>query len=374
MRTLPFKPYVFYVAAVALSLASCSKNAVDKAPPPTDGQLNNLTKAAVVPDKDGHALSQLLKSKAPQFTTYSISGRQGGKVQTQTGTIYSFSPNIFALPDGSPATGTVNVSIKEIKDVAGMILSDKPTVTRSGEQLISYGEFFVNATQSGVPLRIRKDSAIRVSVPARNVSKEIPMWSGDSTVVADVSGYNYINQYITVAIPVAINKGLDWSPITNPGTAYALFDGTNGTLNFRLDSLLRWRNCDIFNGNPNPRTTVIGYFDIYNPATSTSYGGEEPSMLFFKPKGLTSLVKFYSPIFQPPAGYEGFVSAQNGFPITQSGTFLAITAIGGKFYAEQRDVIIPAPAPGNNYVTFSFNLKEVTASDLMSLILSMNSK
>jgi hypothetical protein len=75
-----------------------------------------------------------------------------------------------------------------------------------------------------------------------------------------------------------------------------------------------------------------------------------------------------------PAGYQGFLSYEKGMQIGATGTFLAMSTIGGKFYADMKDTVVPAPSGSNNYSTLTFNPQEVSESDMINLIQSLNSK
>ncbi|WP_343690824.1 hypothetical protein [Chitinophaga sp.] len=368
----------FYVAgclSVTLLLGACTKQMKNDLSDPSNSSKNNLGVAAAATDPDGAKLHEFLRANGPADETYTVELQRSASFTTKSGSKYTVNFNALVRPDGSPASGPITFTVKEISNAAGMIFADKPTATNTGAPLESFGEFFVSAKQSATPLRLRKDSAINVQVPAKVADQRIPMWNGDTSVTINTSGYNYINQYITLSTTVSANKGVDWQQVTNPASAYALFDGTNGTLNFRLDSLIKWTNCDRLMSLPNPKTTVLAYFNSnYNAATGTSFSGEEPTMLYFKPTGVNSIIKFYNTIFTPPAGYEGFLSYQNTIPVGQKGTFLAISSIGGQFYAEQKTVTIAAPAAGTNYTTVTFNPVPVSASALVALINSMNTK
>lgn len=359
-----------YAAGLALLLLSaCSKQAKNDQPLSSN---TNLA-AAAAPDPDGSKIHQFLQANGPAYESYTVTLQDKATFTTRGGRRYTISRNSLVRPDGSPASGVITFTVKEITTAAAMIFADRPTATNTGAPLESFGEFFVAANQGGTPLRLRRDSAIAVQAPAKLNDQRIPMWNGDTSITITTSGYNYINQLVTLTSTVSANKGVDWSPVTNPASAYALFDGTTSTLNFRLDSLIKWTNCDRLMSLPNPKTTVLAYFNSnYNPATGTSFTGEEPTMLYFKPTGVNSIIKFYNTIFTPPAGYEGFLSYQNAIPVGQSGTFLAISSINGQFYAEQKTVTIPAPAAGNNYTTISFNPVPVTPTALVALINSMN--
>jgi hypothetical protein len=347
----------------ALSFTSCSKDAAKP---------KARVIAAVQADQnaDGQALYKLLQSAGPKFEFFTIDGQGGGVVKTSQGSIYRFSPQTFNTQSGGPVTGPVTIAIKEIFKPSNMIFAYRPTATGGG-QLTSYGEFFVRAIQAGQDLVLAPDSAVKVQVPAKRPAQQegVPMWGGDTTTLISTTGYNDFNQFITVPTAASSNPGVNW----NPAPGFALFDGTNGTLNFPLDSLATWRNCDALSNLPGPKTTVLGFFtNFYNPATSTSYTGEEPSMLFFKPAGVTTLVKLYNVILNPSVPqHQGLLSYQNSLPIGQAGAFLAITALNGQFYAQKLTTTIPTPSSGG-FASINFNLVPVTPAALISLIQSMD--
>lgn len=356
--------------AIPLLFSACAKQAKND----SLSKLPVNSALAAAPSQDGAALHKFLKSNGPRFETFTVSSQEQSYVKTRSGTSYFIPKNSFWKPNGGPVSGPVTISIKEISTPSNMIFADRQTSTNNGQPLVSYGEFFVSAQQSGVALRLAPDSAIRVAVPVRQVEqKRVPMWNGDTTITITTTGYNYINQFTTLSSQISANKGVDWAPVTTPDAAFATFDGTTGTLNFLLDSLIKWRNCDVLASNPNPKTTVLAYFNTnYNPETGTSYSGDEPTMLYYKPAGQNSIIKFFNTILTPPPGFEGFLSYQNIVPIGSQGTFLAISAINGVFYAEKKLVTIAAPAPGLNYTTVTFNPAPVSAAALVALINSMN--
>ncbi|PSL47178.1 hypothetical protein CLV51_10223 [Chitinophaga niastensis] len=363
MKTLSLRTLAC-LAVAALAISSCKKN-----DSPADAPAKGL---------DAKMLTELLTSKAPQFEHFSIDGAAGGTITSSQGTKFNIPPNIFVTASGAPVTGPVDISIREIRDVSSMILLDKPTMTDDGRMLVSYGEFFVKAVQNkqDLGLQPKNDRGIGVQVPAKQVNgganNEIPMWGGDTTYTYTVSGYSYINQPVSITSQRTVAKGVSWHQTQ---FRYALFNAANGTMDFRLDSLIKWVNCDGLVATTNPKTTVMAYFtNHFNPETGTLYSGEQPSMLFFKPKNVNTLLKFYNVIMTPPAGKEGFHSYQTTIPVGMEGTFLAISAVNGQFYAEQKSVVIGTPAAGDNYTTVSFDLQPVDAATLLTLITGMNSK
>jgi len=347
------------VTAAILSVTACKKSDT-----PTPQQNNNA---------DGQAMADFRKEHGPAFENFTVDAAAGAVLTSSSGTTYTIPAGAFQTKAGAAVTGSVTVSVKEVNSAADMILSDKPTLTRDGKMLISYGEFFIKAAQGNQDLQLKKDSGIKVAVRAKPNGQEIPMWSGDSTTTTTLSGYNHLNVAVTLSIQTPVRSGILWDQLSTNG--YAFFNGSNGTLNFTIDSLVQWRNCDAIVSNSDPRTTVLGYFaSHYNSATQQDYMGDQPTILYFKPHNQNTLIKLYDVILNAPAGYQGFYSYQNSMPIGLQGTFLAMSTINGKFYADMKDVTIAAPAGSNNYTTFTFDPVEVSESAMVSMILSMNSK
>src|SRR5258708_19580566 len=164
-----------------------------------------------------------------------------------------------------------------------MMMGGKRGLRSEGRMLVSYGEFFVKATQNNQDLLVKKDSAVKVQIPAKPVNgQEIPMWGGDSAATFTLSGYDYLNTAVTIAVQAPVRRGIAWNQIT---TSYAFFNSSNGTLDFKLDSLVKWRNCAaILSTTSDPKTTVLPYFTPpFNTQTPTDYSGDQPTALYFKP-------------------------------------------------------------------------------------------
>jgi hypothetical protein len=351
------------VITIAIGTASCKKQSATEKLKPESA----IAVAPLAVNKDAQLLAALFKSAAPKTQFFTVQSREKVTLTTQNGTRYNIPGGAFRRKDGSVPTGPVSVAIRESLTPRDFVLTDKPTAN-AGEYLISYGEFFVRATEAGADLKLA--APIAVQVPVRDNARpqgKVPMWDGDTTVIVTTNGHNYQNQPVSISTPVNMAPGVDWSQ----APTYALFNSTTGTLDFDLYELIRWTNCDAFSGVSGPKTTVLGYFDIFNNATPSS-SPEQPSMLFFKPKNINSIVKFSTLILTPPAGFEGFLSYQNTIPIGQDGTFLAITALSGQFYAELKSVTVPAPGVGTNYVPVNFNLQPVSGAQLLTLISDLN--
>ncbi len=354
-----FLPLVLVIVTI-LSLDSCKKN-----------------DAPVIPGIDDQASARMMQAffekHAPKTETFSFDASAGGTITLKSGTQITFPANAFVKPDGSAVTGSVTVSAKDILKASDMILANKPTVTASGQMLESFGEIIVSASRNDTALRMSPAVAQRpptVMVPvgtATGAKREAPMWEGDTTVSYTNNGYNHENQPTSVTVQYSVSKGVDWSQIPGWGAV------TGATTVFPLDALGQWRNCDALYNDPNPKTTVLGYFgDKFNG--QTGLGGQTPSMLFFKKAGTNTLINYSVMILNPAPGKEGFLSYQNSMPIGTSGTFLAMSAKDGKFYAELKDVTFGAPAAGKDFISYNFSLTEVSETELLNLINQVNTK
>lgn len=331
-------------------------------------------KAYVIPHVFEQKTKAFFDTHAPQYENFTVDASTGGLITTGKGTKINFPPNAFKKANGQLVSGNVNVGVKDIFKVSDMLLGNRPT-NSGGNMLISFGELTVKAIQGADELQLNAPAQVQVPAapkPAANGQflREIPMWSGDSAVTYTLNGTDEENNAITLTQTGYVPRGIDWST-----TGAAAINNMNGTSSFNLDSLGVWRNCDALMNDPRPKTTVLGYFsNIWNPATSTSYMGGEPSMLFFKVKQENTLVKLYNKITTTVSGKNGLLSYQNSFPIGMEGTFLAITFSNNKIYAEMKDVTIGAPASGKTYYPVTFVLTEVTESQLLSMIQQLNTK
>ncbi|WP_300601817.1 hypothetical protein [Niabella sp.] len=327
--------------------------------------------------KDVEKMIRFFKDHEPAVEKFTVDAAAGSTVTLQNGTKITFGPNAFVKPGGIVATGNVTVSARVFIKASEMILADKPPVTDAGQILETFGEAFVTAEQNGQQLALnpqQKPANVQVPIAGANANganREIPMWDGDTTINVNMeySGYNHENVFTTITRTYTIKKGMEWTQI--PGSFGA---GNAATTYFPLDKLGDWRNCDALYNMAAPKTTVLGYFgDKFNIKTGNNYSGQDPTELFFKVSGVNTLVKLYNPIFNPIAGKEGLLSYQSSIPIGATGTFLAMSTVNGKFYAEMRDVTIAQDA-GKNFMGITFNLQEVSEAQLLQLIQQMNTK
>src|SRR5690606_4963737 len=143
---------------------------------------------------------EFFEKYAPQSETFTLDASAGGTLTLSSGTTITFPANAFVKPDGSPVSGNVSVSAKDILTAGDMILANKPTITSSGEMLESFGEIIVQASKNDTVLRMspavqQRPATVTVPVGLADGSKrEAPMWEGDTTISYTNNGYNHENE------------------------------------------------------------------------------------------------------------------------------------------------------------------------------------
>jgi hypothetical protein len=166
--------------------------------------------------------------------------------------------------NGNPVTGIVDIDYIEVFDGGTMLVTDKTTMGQQPDGsmalIISGGEFFIEATQAGVPLAIT--CPMQLKIPAYltgGLQNNMLLWNGN----IDEDG------------------NLDWiRQDQNPNGQGGVFgEGTGGTAAYyAFVSDFGWTNVDKFYNDPRPKTTIqatvpSGY-DFENSAIYLHYDGE----------------------------------------------------------------------------------------------------
>lgn len=351
-------PIALFALVVSLLVVSCKKDSVPTPSKPTDETL----------------LKAFFDKNATPAETFTLNAATGGVLTSSKGTQFDFPANALLDAAGQPVTGNVTVRVKEMFAAADMLLNDKPTGTADGKMLISFGEFKLDARQGEKVLKLRDTSRVKGQAifkpQVAGIGREIPMWDGDSAVQQTNSGLDYNALQVTKTLYV--KRGVAWNQLPQ----FAVGNTGTGKIDFPIDKLGQWRNCDALMSDPRPKTTLMCYFGSrFNVATGASYQGSEPTMIFFKPKNTPTLIKLYNVIQNPIAGKEGFYSYQNSMPVGMEGTFLAMSVIDGKYYAEMlENAIVPTPVGGAIFVSLTFNPIEKTEAAFLAMIQSLNTK
>lgn len=306
---------------------------------------------------------------------FQINATDGAVLTTRDGTRINLARNAFRL-NGSLVSGDINLWVHDILYASNMLLADNPTVSAGGDLLESYGQIILSADQGGQRLQLAPDAAtaglvaITFPIGMPQGRGQLPVWVGDTTSIATTTGYDGDNAPTAVAAAVRLQRGIAWTQI--PG---AVSEASTLGNSFHLAALDQWFGTGMPYSDTRPKTTVLGYLGAkYNTLTGDPTSVRGPSLLFFKTRATNTLVKYHQFILNPTAGKEGFLSYQGKIPVGQEGTFLAISALGDKLYAETRDLALPEPQSGRNFVSISFKLAEVTEPQLLALIQQLNKK
>jgi hypothetical protein len=182
------------------------------------------------------AVLNFLRSKAPAFVSFNISGEQGGTISSN-GIKIIFSPNSFVTSNGSVYTGTVNVKMKTIRKVSEMIYSGV-TTTSGGELLLSDGMFKLEAyDNANNALNLRPNYTYSSEITSTTANEDSRVfwgeirgnndnntvewvWANDSSFVESVKGIGDT----TISYLWGLNKMFTWcnldrfmneTPLTN---------------------------------------------------------------------------------------------------------------------------------------------------------------
>ena len=223
----------------------------DRQKPAEPGALDELVEDA----RDD--LTQFFNATADEFT----------EIRGDDGTIVFLWPNSLETADGLLVEGEVEIELIEIYGKSSMLVTDVPTngLNSNGEvaQLVSGGEFYVNATQNGEDLELNR--SYMVIAPTANTGG--PDMDMELFKVKE-DGPDGQDLWVE-AEPVNGEEQVD----VNKGDA----DGGSGEYSF-LTQEFGWSNIDRWYSDPRPKTTihvdVPDGWDDENSGVFLSYDGE----------------------------------------------------------------------------------------------------
>ena len=165
--------------------------------------------------------------------------------------------------NGNPVTGQVDLEYVELFDKGSMLITHKPTMGElpNGDKslLISGGEFFIEATQNGIPLTT--NCGLQLVIPASLTGGADPLmslWEGQ----------------------IDAEDNLTWDEVDNPAQGADVF--VEGTEYYGILQGFGWSNVDRFYSDSRPKTQLLvqapnGY-DFSNSAIYLSYDGEDSGL------------------------------------------------------------------------------------------------
>lgn len=211
------KKVLFILPVLALLyMASCKKDDVD---PVNGNPLNTVTYSTA---------QDYLNAKNVPLQSFTVNASSGGSFTGAKGTEVIIAPNTFIHYDGSPVAGSVQVQLKEVFSARDMIFSGVYPVSY-GSILKSGGEFFLQASQDGIPVDVQAGQLVEVNMPAQDVDPNMMLFFGAGDADPD---------------------SLNWDPIENNegdslGVNNFTFNVGDGAYELTLDSL-GWANIDAF--------------------------------------------------------------------------------------------------------------------------------
>lgn len=257
---------------------------------------------------------------APPTQTFTFDLGQPHTLRTSRGTIVRFAANAFVLPDGSPATGTAKLRVRELHTVGEIFLAGLHTNLPSyrNQLLVSAGEFNLQAWQGTVRLRWRP-VGVATAIPGPSLSSPVPragvdtvaamfLWNlpvaasgvGAPSPAADSSGWR----------PVRQGTQSTWNPLLQSGGYY--------TALLPLDSI-SWINFDQY---WQPTSSAV-----WSSANVQVPGGATETRVYVQPLGYTSLSRTF-PVANSVAAPLWTARFPNGTPVQ----VIVLQARDGKLY------------------------------------------
>lgn len=110
-----------------------------------------------------------IKSAIIPFAGYTVNGKKGGEIRTETGTIITVPENAFVDADGKPVKGDVNINYREFHDGADLMLSGIPMKFEENGEVYDFqtaGMMEITGTeaQSGEPVYIAQGKEVNISL------------------------------------------------------------------------------------------------------------------------------------------------------------------------------------------------------------------
>jgi len=115
--------------------------------------------------------------EATKTGTYNLNASQL-QITGQSGTMIDFLGTSFTHKNGDPVTGDIDVEFIDAQDNKDMLLMNTPTVTNTGQLLVSGGIFAFNPSQNGEPINIANGSSINVTMNTVDTVNTMTIYTG----------------------------------------------------------------------------------------------------------------------------------------------------------------------------------------------------
>ncbi len=297
---------VLMAGAILIFATSCKKDTPDPTPPAN------------------YATTFFNDNLSDRTQTFTINAGQAQTITGNQGTVLHFNANSFVTANGTPVTGNVQIELIEIFSKSDMILTNKQTVGKSGNNmspLVSGGQFSIVAKQNGQKLKLAPGTYYQLEAPAPNgTTNQMGLFYGQIE-----------------------NEQLAWteadSAFVNPGTGiYSAFPDSTG-----------WINLDYYMNNPAP----LSKLSVQIPSGFTTTN----TRVFVSIDGTSSMASIYnleSGIFTSGNYYK--------LPVGMAVHFIVISLDNNAIHA----AIVPATITANHtQVVNSLNAYSLTQLDAL---------
>jgi hypothetical protein len=281
-------------------------------------------------------------------------------VTFEKGTALTFANDSIVNTDGTPFTGNVVLSVREIVSKADMVLSNVLAVSNPSQigttpaipaPLVSGGMFSLDIkTPAGTALNINPAKGVGAAVPIQPGAKPndvMQQFTGSQSSCAS-------EPHPSQSVPIAPgDSSVNWCPVagqfginttTAPGSyVFSVFNKG-------------WINCDFFYSDPRAKTTLRVTFDPINDANT---------VVFMIPQGINTVIALYT-----KDGLNKRKSYDNLVPIGLNTELVALTFDNGKQYLAHKTITVggtTAAGPTEN-LTFI----EASTADIKAYLTPLN--
>jgi len=252
----PLQNYSLLLGFVCFGVLSCTNNTNRTFP--TAQSFSNLQTAAL------NSVTQ----------TFTMTAENGLATFTSINGVLIKINGVGLRKNGNPVTGLVDIKYSELFNAGKMVTADKATVgmypNGTMALIISGGEFFIEATQDGVPLTTV--NPIQLEIPTSltgGTNTAMTLWTGQETTASTTMLGWYPTSPAAGIYGVNINGG--------PGQNIAYYNATLPGFG--------WSNVDCFYSDARPKTqifaTVPAGYNGMNSAMYLHYNGQGSSLLKF---------------------------------------------------------------------------------------------
>ena len=151
-----------------------------------DVKKDDPTSNSGLPSSEVIGVSAILQQNAPQAQTRQINAQFPTPIRTLNGARYTFNSNSFLLPDGNVAVGMVDIQITEHFKNGDLVLAGMPTIS-NGEQLVTGGQFLVEAYQNGQQLSASPQYNLNAEIPTNEPDANMDLFIGESNLDGTVN-------------------------------------------------------------------------------------------------------------------------------------------------------------------------------------------